>query len=87
MEAGRGHVGDPTLSVSRHTFPVYSMARQTVPMFSVTAAVKDKLGRNWGITTKELAVCYPGGGMTAGWVQGPSCWGSGEGHEFTACYK
>lgn len=46
MEAGRGHVGGPTLSVSGHTFPVSSMAWQTVPMFSVTAAVKDKLGWN-----------------------------------------
>lgn len=66
---------------------MYSTAQQTVPTFSVTAAVKDELGRNWGITTKELADFYPGGGMTAGWVQGPSCWGSEEDCESTLCYK
>lgn len=88
MAAGRGHAGGPTLSVSGYTFPVYSTARQTVPTFSVTAAVKDELGwTSWGITTQELADFYPGGGMTAGWVQGPYCWGSGEGREFAACYK
>lgn len=46
MAAGRGHAGGPTLSVSGHTFPVYSTARQTVPTFSVTAAVKDELGHH-----------------------------------------
>lgn len=79
-EASRGHTRGSTLSVSEHAFHLYTRAHVRSDSSRQGRAATEPGHRHKGV---DRLPSWGGVGATAGWVQGPPCWGSGEGREFT----